>query len=160
VLPGPVERSETGGGDPDGSAGGAGGKAPRGIDSPALDRALRSATVIAVLGLGAAGLALPGSLLIGGVAWLVFLWFVLAGWGAIVARIARSAGLDFGLLAALGSAGYVALAGPLIAAGGLTRPVVLALIALGAAGFAWHEATSPVALWHRVRGGLVAARAN
>jgi hypothetical protein len=31
-----VERSETGGGDPDGSAGGAGGKAPRGIDKPEI----------------------------------------------------------------------------------------------------------------------------
>jgi bifunctional non-homologous end joining protein LigD len=31
-----VERSETGGGDPDGSAGGAGGEAPRGIDRPDL----------------------------------------------------------------------------------------------------------------------------
>ncbi|HEX3483207.1 MAG TPA: hypothetical protein VHT91_49690, partial [Kofleriaceae bacterium] len=31
---GPVERSETGGGDPDGSAGGAGGSAPRGIAHP------------------------------------------------------------------------------------------------------------------------------
>jgi eukaryotic-like serine/threonine-protein kinase len=33
-----LERSETGGGDPDGSAGGAGGKAPRGIDAAAAGR--------------------------------------------------------------------------------------------------------------------------
>src|SRR5882672_5579976 len=76
---------------------------------PVLDRALRGATVAAALGLGAAGLALPDSLLTGGVAWLGFLWCVLAGWGAIVARIARAADLDFGLLTALGAAGYVAL---------------------------------------------------
>jgi molecular chaperone GrpE len=37
-----IERSETGGGDPDGSAGGAGGKAPRGIDRQGAVRALRN----------------------------------------------------------------------------------------------------------------------
>ena len=38
VLVGPPrrERSETGGGGPDGSAGGAGGSAPRGIEPPAI----------------------------------------------------------------------------------------------------------------------------
>jgi hypothetical protein len=39
-----VERSETGGGDPDGSAGGAGGKAPRGIDQTGV-RAARAMLV-------------------------------------------------------------------------------------------------------------------
>jgi protein-disulfide isomerase len=40
IVLGFVERSETGGGDPDGSAGGAGGSAPRGIDAPRLRRTL------------------------------------------------------------------------------------------------------------------------
>src|SRR4051812_14658937 len=37
-----IERSETGGGDPDGSAGGAGGKAPRGIDRAAMAARVRA----------------------------------------------------------------------------------------------------------------------
>jgi hypothetical protein len=122
--------------------------------------ALRGATVLAVLALGAAGLALPGSVLIGGVAWLVFLGFVLAGWGAIVARLAGADDVDAGLLAALGAAGYLAIAGVGIAAGVLTRPVILALIGVGAAGFAWRELTAPVAVWHRVRSAVAWLRRN
>ncbi|HEX3757854.1 MAG TPA: hypothetical protein VHW23_04070 [Kofleriaceae bacterium] len=128
--------------------------------SAAVDRALRGATVLAVLGLGAAGLALPGAVLAGGVAWLVFLGFVLAGWGAIVSRLAGASAPDAGLAAALGAAGYLAIAGVLIAAGVLTRPVILALIGVGAAGFAWRELTAPVAVWHRIRGGLSFIRRN
>jgi outer membrane protein OmpA-like peptidoglycan-associated protein len=39
VPPPPIERSETGGGAPDGSAGGAGSRAPRGIDRAVADEA-------------------------------------------------------------------------------------------------------------------------
>src|SRR5438876_906857 len=67
---------------------------------PWLDRALRGATVVAVLGLGAVGLAQPDSVLRGGVAWLGFLVCVLAGWGTIVARLARAGDCDVGLRAA------------------------------------------------------------
>lgn len=137
--------------------------APRSAPSSVVgrsDRSLRGATVLAVLALGAAGLALPGSILIGGAAWLAFLGFVLAGWGAIVARLAGAAEADAGLLAALGAAGYLAIAGVGIAAGVLTRPVILALIGVGAAGFAWRELTAPVAVWHRVRDGAVWIRRN
>jgi hypothetical protein len=125
-----------------------------------LDRGLRIAAVLVVLGLGAAGLAQPDSVLVGGSAWLAFLFFVLAGWGAIVARVSRAGDLDAGLLAALGAAGYLAIAGVLIAAGVLTRPVILAVIALGAAGFAWREVTAPVAIWHRIRDGIAFVRAH
>lgn len=140
--------------------------APGGAQATATGRGvgpgivLRGVTVLAVLALGAAGLAVPGSVLIGGAAWLAFLGFVLAGWGAIVARLAGAEDADAGLLVALGAAGYLAVAGVGIAAGLLTRPVVLALIGLGAAGFAWRELTAPVAVWHRVRGGVAWVRRN
>jgi len=126
----------------------------------ALDRALRMAAILAVFGLGAAGLAQPGSVLRGGVAWLVFLGFVCAGWGTLVLRLARAQERDAGLRAALGAAGYVAIAGLLVAAGVMTRPAVLILIGLGFAGFAWRELTAPEALWHRVRAGLGFVRDN
>jgi hypothetical protein len=123
-----------------------------------LDRVLRGATVLAVLALGAAGLALPGSGLIGGTAWLAFLWFALAGWWAIAGRLTGAGDADAGLATGLGAAGYLAIAGVGIAAGVLTRPVILALIGVGAAGFAWRELTAPVAVWQRVRAGLACAR--
>ncbi|HEX2692178.1 MAG TPA: hypothetical protein VHN14_36460 [Kofleriaceae bacterium] len=119
-----------------------------------LDRGLRIAGILGVLGLGAAGLALPSSVLFGGIAWLGCLFFVLIGWGTITARIARVGDLDAGLAAGLGAAGYLAIAGVLVAAGVLTRPVILGGLALGAAGFAWREVTAPVALWHHVRSGV------
>lgn len=123
-----------------------------------LDRALRIAAILVVLGLGVAGLAQPTSVLRGGLAWLGFLLFVSAGWGTIVARIARADDPDLGLRAALGTAGYLAIAGVLITAGVLTRPAILVLIGLGFAGFAWRELTAPIALWHRVRDGLGSVR--
>lgn len=125
-----------------------------------IDRALRVVTVLAVLGLGATGLALPTSVLGGGIAWLGFLFFVLAGWGTIVTRVARAGDPDAGLAAALGAAGYLAVAGVMVAAGVATRPAILVLIGLGFAGFAWREVTAPVAIWHRVRDGLGFVRAN
>ena len=126
----------------------------------AFDRILRVAAILVVLALGAAGLALPGSVLRGGAAWLAFLCFVLSGWGYLIVRIRKIADPDFGLRAAWGAAGYIAVAGVLVAAGVLTRPVILALIGLGAAGFAWRELASPVASWHRVRDGLRFVRAR
>lgn len=126
----------------------------------ALDRGLRIAGVLAVLGLGAAGLAEPDSVLRGGLAWLGFLFFVLTGWGTIVTRVARAGDPDAGLAAALGAAGYLAVAGVLLAAGVLARPAILVLICLGFAGFAWREVTAPVAIWHRARDGLRFVRAT
>jgi len=128
--------------------------------SSRLDRGLRFVAVLAVLGLGAEGLAQPTSVLGGGIAWLGFLMFVSTGWGAIVTRLARTADPDAGQRAALGVAGHLAIAGVLVAAGVLTRPVILGLIGLGFAGFAWREVTAPVAIWQRVLGGLRFVRAN
>lgn len=124
------------------------------------DRALRAVTVLVVLATGAAGIALPGSVLLGGCAWLVFLVFVLAGWGALVATLVRFGDADFGLAAALGAAGYLAASGVLLAAGALSRPVVLALIGVGAAGFVWSELRRPTALWQRIRGSVGFVRAD
>jgi hypothetical protein len=121
---------------------------------------LRAATIAGVLALGVAGVALPHSVLRGGVAWLAFLFFVLSGWGYLIVRIRQAADPDFGLRAAWGAAGYLAVAGVLIAAGRFARPQILALIGLGAVGFAWRELASPVASWHRVRDGLRYLRAK
>jgi hypothetical protein len=128
--------------------------------SASLDRVLRAVAILAVFGLGATGLALPASVLRGGLAWLAFLFFVLAGWGTIVARLARAGDPDGGVRAALGAAGYLAIAGVLVAAGVLSRPAILALIGLGFVGFAWRELTAPVASWHRIRDAAGFARAN
>jgi hypothetical protein len=129
-------------------------------ETPAFDRAMRAGTILLVLGLGAAGLAMPASVLRGGVAWLAFLFFVLSGWGYVVVRIRQVADPDFGLRAAWGAAGYLVVAGVLIAAGLFARPQLLGLIGLGAAGFAWRELASPAPSWHRVRDGARYLRAK
>jgi hypothetical protein len=84
---------------------------------------------------GAIGLALPHDVLVGGLAWLGFLLGSLAGWGALAARAVRVDDVDdvdAGLKLAWGAAAYVAVAGYLLAAGVLTAPVQLALLAGGA----------------------------
>jgi hypothetical protein len=126
--------------------------------SAQLDGVLRGVAILVVLALGAAGLAQPTSVLRGGAAWLAFLFFALSGWGAIAARLARVRDPDAGLRVAFGAAGYLAIAGVLIAVGLLTRPAVLILIGIGFAGFAWRELTAPVAIWQRIRDGAAYAR--
>ncbi len=123
-------------------------------ETAAFDVAMRVATIVIVLALGAVGLALPHAVLRGGLAWLAFLFFVLSGWGYVVVRLRQVADPDFGLRAAWGAAGYLVVAGVLIAAGLLARPQILALIGLGAAGFAWRELASPAPSWQRARDGL------
>ncbi len=129
-------------------------------ETAAFDLAMRVATILIVLALGALGLARPDSVLRGGLAWLAFLCFVLSGWGYLIVRIRKVADPDFGLRAAWGAAAYLAVAGVLIAAGQLARPQLLGLIGLGAAGFAWRELVSPAASWHRARDGLRFVRAR
>lgn len=132
------------------SAGSRGGGAPVWPRGEVVDRALRIAMVAIVVGLGVIGLALSGSVLRGGVAWWAFLLFVLSGWGHLVARVARARDADFGLRAAWGIAGYLAVAGALVAFDACSRPVILVLIALGVVGFAARELTVPVASWQHV----------
>jgi hypothetical protein len=123
-------------------------------DSPRIDWILRIAVIVLVLAMGGIGIALPHSVLRGGVAWLGFLFFVLSGWGYFIVRIRGVADPDFGLRAAWGAAGYIAVTGVLVAIGVCSNPAILALIALGAAGFAWRELVSPTPSWRRVRAGV------
>ncbi|HUJ63370.1 MAG TPA: hypothetical protein VLX92_32955 [Kofleriaceae bacterium] len=129
------------------------------IASPS-DNLLRALAIVLVVGLGAVGLALPGSILIGGCAWLVFVLAVLSGWGYLVARALRVADPDFGLRAAWGVAAYLAVAGVPLAAGVLARPVVLGALAIGLAGFAWRELVAPSPSWHAARAGARSLRAR
>jgi hypothetical protein len=124
------------------------------------DRIARLASIAAVLGLGAVGLALPGSLLFGGAAWLAFVLFALSGWGGFVVRIARTGDVDLGLRAVWGLAGYLAVAGVLVLVGICSRPAILVLAAVGFAGFAWRELTTAEPVVEHVRRGLAAARAR
>ncbi|HEY5933591.1 MAG TPA: hypothetical protein VIU61_03120, partial [Kofleriaceae bacterium] len=129
-------------------------------DSKAIDWTLRISVVVAVLSLGVIGIALPHSVLRGGASWLGFLFFVLSGWGYFIVRIRGVADPDFGLRAAWGAAGYVAIAGVLVAIGVCSNPAILALIALGAAGFVWRELVAPIPSWRRVRSGIQFLRAR
>lgn len=106
-----------------------------------LDRGLRVVAIAGIAGLGAFGAALPGSLLAGGLAWLGFLLFVLAGWGFLVARLLRLDARDLGQRAAWGVAGYLAAAGPLIALGVFSRPLIVCALGVGFVGFGWRELT-------------------
>lgn len=124
------------------------------------DRLLRLLTIAAALGLGAIGYAAPSSVLLGGVAWLVFLVVVISGWGHAVVRIARVEDPDLGMRAVWGLAGYLAICGPLLAAGVLTRPVILGLVGAGALLSAWREWTTPEPLWERALDALGALRAR
>jgi len=117
------------------------------------DRVLRGAAIAVVAALAALGLALPASVFTGAIAWLIVLCFVLAGWGWLVVRASRVEDVDFGLRAAWGAAGYLAIAGVLVMLGVCTRPVILGLAAVGFVGFAWRELVTPAPLWMRIRDG-------
>lgn len=124
------------------------------------DRLLRLLSIAAAVGLGVFGLAAPASVLVAGVAWLAFLLFVVSGWGYAVARIARMEDPDLGLRALWGLAGYLAICGPLLAAGVLSRPVILGLVGFGALAAAWREWTTADPLWERGLDALGALRAR
>jgi hypothetical protein len=119
----------------------------------AADRVLRGAGIAVIAGLAALSLAMPASLFTGAIAWLVVLCFVLSGLGWLVVRASGVEDPDFGLRAVWGAAAYLAIAGPLVMLGVCSRPVVLALIALGFVGFAWRELVTPAPLSARIRAG-------
>jgi hypothetical protein len=105
-------------------------------------------------------MALPSSIVIGGAAWLAFLFFVLSGWGYLASRAARVADPDFGLRAAWGVAAYLAVAGAFLAVGLCSRPVILGLAGVGFAGFAWRELVTGVPSIARVHAAARFVRAQ
>jgi len=120
-------------------------------------RALARGLAIAVpAAAGAIGLAMPGSVLWGGLAWLGFLLVAFAGWGHAVERLI-GARIDLGLRLAWGLGAVLAVSGGLLAFGALDRTALLALLGLGFAGQAWRQLTAdePVLLaWARGLRGL------
>lgn len=124
------------------------------------DRVLRLATILAAIGLGACGLAMPSSVLGGALAWLGFLLFVASGWGYVVVRIAGGDEADLGQRALYGLAGYLAVCGPLLALGILTRPVILGLVGFGALAAAWRAWTTDEPAWAHAGRALRALRAR
>lgn len=125
-----------------------------------LDRGLRGLVIAGSAAAAALGLAMPGSLLLGGCAWLVFLCFACSGWGYLVVRAAPVEDVDLGLRASWGAAGAIAVGGVLLALGVADRAALLALLGLGWAGAAWREATTPDPLWRVTRDGWRAAKAH
>jgi hypothetical protein len=123
-------------------------------------RVVRIASIAAVLLLGVLGVSLPDSLLVGGCAWLAFLFFVLSGMGWLVVRVARVADPDLGLRTTWGIAAYLAIAGVLLMFGICSRPFVLVLVAAGTIGFAWRELTTPEPIADSIRGAWRLARSN
>lgn len=111
-------------------------------------RATRALALAGPLAGGVLGLALPGSVLLGGLAWLGFLVGSLAGWGALASRAAgldREPEADLGMRLAWGAAAYLAIAGWLLALGLLTAPVQLGLLVIGAGLHAWRVIAPPPA---------------
>lgn len=117
-------------------------------------------TIVAMGGLAGVGLAMPGSVLVGGAAWLGFLFFACAGWGYLVVRAARLGDVDFGLRAAWGVGGFLAVAGVLLALGVLDRTALLVGLGLGWGGAGWRELVTEAPLWRGVPAGWRVARAQ
>ncbi len=117
------------------------------------DRALRIATVALVLALCFVGLAMPRSILVGGCAWLAFLFPMFAGWGSLAIRATRTENVvDFAMRVVWGVAAFLAVAGIPLALGLCNRTVLLGLAAIGTGGFAWHELTAPeLVAWKAAR---------
>ena len=124
------------------------------------DRALRTLTIAVAIAFATIGLALPHSIVLGGVAWLVALFLALSGWGWLVTRVAQIDDVDFGLRTAWGVAAYLGVAGVLVMVGLCSRGMILGLVAIGLAGFGWRELVTPEPIADRLRaaGAFVRAR--
>lgn len=101
--------------------------------------AARAVAIALPAAAAAVGWAMPEQVLWGGLAWLGFVLAVLAGWGALVER-AVGATVDLGLRLAWGTAALLGVAGLLLAARVLAYPGLVALLAIGFAGYAWRQA--------------------
>lgn len=102
--------------------------------------AARAVAVVLPCAAGAYGLLRSDSVLAGGLAWLIALAAAVAGLGHVVEQIARVR-VDLGLRMTWGAGAYLAVAGVGFAAGVMSSPVVLGLIAVGLAGYAWRQLT-------------------
>ena len=98
-----------------------------------------AAIAIPIIG-AAVGLAAPWSVLWGGLGWLGFLVAVLAGWGHLVGRGARSE-VDLGLRLVWGTAALLAVAGVMVALGVCDQRGLQALLVVGLLGYGWRELT-------------------
>jgi hypothetical protein len=116
-----------------------------------FDRVSRVVAVVIVAGCALYGLLAPESLLFGGTAWLVALIAAFAGWGYVVGRIAAVEDPDLGLRVTWGIAAVLAVAGILLAAGVLSRPVLLAIVVAGLMAFAYRELSTKAPTWHAIR---------
>lgn len=112
---------------------------------------------MAPLGCAAYGIAVPESVLVGGLAWLVVMATGLAGYGHVAERLVR-ARVDVGLRLAWGVAAFVAVAGWLLAVGALDRMALAVLLAAGVAASAWRELRADVPTLIVARRALPALR--
>lgn len=103
---------------------------------------MRAGSIVLVALLGLAGVVFEHRVVVGGIAWFGFLFFVMSGWGYLVVRTTRVPDPDFGLRAAWGIAGFLAISGVLLALGLCNARALEGLIAIGFAGFAWREWTT------------------
>ena len=124
------------------------------------DRALRTLTIAVAIAFATIGLALPHSIVLGGMAWLVALFLALSGWGWLVTRVAQTDDVDFGLRTAWGVAAYLGVAGVLVMVGLCSRGMILGLVAIGLAGFGWRELVTPEPIADRLRAASAFVRAR
>ena len=111
-------------------------------DATAVNLVARLAAIALPLAGAAIGLAAPGSVLWGGLAWLGFLLAVLAGWGHLLERAARTE-VDLGLRVAWGTAALLAVAGAMVTLGVCDQRGLAGLVVVGVLGHAWRELTTP-----------------
>ncbi|MDX2092136.1 MAG: hypothetical protein SFX73_30000 [Kofleriaceae bacterium] len=108
-----------------------------------LSSAVRAGSIILVALAGLAGIVMANSVLLGGVSWLAFLFFVMSGWGYFAVRALRVPDPDFGLRAVWGIGAFLAVAGVLLALDACNAPALQGLVGIGFAGFAWRELAAP-----------------
>src|SRR5215208_5842040 len=123
-------------------------------DVRATDIAARAGAIATPIGLAAYAVARPDDVLLGGVCWLGVLVAVMAGLGHLVERAVHLR-VDLGLRMAWGAAGYLVVAGALLAAGVLAQPALVALVIVGLAGYAWRQLTetpAPIAVARALAG--------
>lgn len=116
--------------------------------------------IAAVVGLAIIGVVDRHSIMIGGLAWFVVLFFVFSGWGYLLARVTRTPDPDVALRAVWGASALLLCAGLLLAIERCNATALQALVAIGLAGFIWRELVTPVPLVVSARALIRAGRTN